>query len=101
MFSHLLVVTCAAGLGLASSIGKRQSQTATVNLSHMQGAPQHFASGFLYGIPDTPNQIPSHFYSEIAFNYGRAGGAQLPAKGYMDGVEEYQVGMSFVHLDQG
>lgn len=91
MVSHLLIATCAAGLSLASNVMKRQSQTATVNLSEMQGAPQHFASGFLYGIPDTPDQIPAHFYTEIAFNYGRAGGAQLSAKGYMDGVEEYQV----------
>ncbi|KAJ4860044.1 hypothetical protein T069G_05032 [Trichoderma breve] len=90
MVRHLLLVTCAAGFSLASKVVKRQSQTATVNLSHMQGAPQHFASGFLYGIPDTPNQIPAHFYSEIAFNYGRAGGAQLPAKGYMDGVDQYR-----------
>lgn len=91
MVRHLLLVTCAAGFSLASRVVKRQSQTATVNLSQMQGAPQHFASGFLYGIPDTPNQIPAHFYSEIAFNYGRAGGAQLPAKGYMDGVDQYRV----------
>lgn len=91
MVRHLLLVACAAGFSLASTVVKRQSQTASVNLSQMQGAPQHFASGFLYGIPDTPNQIPAHFYSEIAFNYGRAGGAQLPAKGYMDGIEEYRV----------
>ncbi|KAL6695331.1 glycoside hydrolase family 39 protein [Trichoderma pleuroticola] len=90
MVRHLLLVTCAAGFSLASKVVERQSQIASINLSQMQGAPQHFASGFLYGIPDTPNQIPAHFYSEIAFNYGRAGGAQLPAKGYMDGVEEYR-----------
>ncbi|KAL7941934.1 glycoside hydrolase family 39 protein [Trichoderma barbatum] len=90
MVNHLLLLSCVAGLGLASKVTKRQSQTATVNLGQMQGAPQHFASGFLYGVPDTPNQIPAHFYSEIAFNYGRAGGAQLPAKGYMDGIEQYK-----------
>lgn len=64
---------------------------ATVDLSIKTGPPQHLASGFIYGLPDAPNQIPDHFYTDIGFNYGRAGGAQLdaPARGWIWGIEEY------------
>ncbi|KAK5988436.1 hypothetical protein PT974_12591 [Cladobotryum mycophilum] len=90
MMTQLLLVAWIAGVASTLNVPQQSSQTAAVNLSQLQGEPQHFASGFLYGIPDTPNQIPAHFYSDIGFNYGRAGGAQLPAKGYMHGVEEYR-----------
>jgi hypothetical protein len=67
--------------------------TATVDLASPQGTPQHLASGFIYGIPDTPNQIPDHFYSDIGFKYTRAGGSQLPApaRGWVHGVDEFNV----------
>ena len=88
----LLSLASLASCVVAGPLISRQSAgTATVDLGTMRGQPQHYASGFLYGIPDTPNQIPSHFYSDIAFNYGRAGGAQLPAEGYMAGVDQYRV----------
>jgi len=68
---------------LASPTGnqfeKRDTITATVNLGTTHGASKHLASGFIYGIPDTLNQIPDHWYTDIGFNYGRAGGAQLPS----------------------
>lgn len=65
---------------------------ATVYLNNSTGSPHHLASGFIYGLPDTPNQIPDHFYTDIGFNYGRAGGAQLeaPARGWIWGIEEYR-----------
>lgn len=67
--------------------------TATVNLAIPQGTPSHYASGFIYGIPDTPNQIPDHFYTDIGFRYTRAGGSQLPApaRGWVYGTNEFQV----------
>jgi hypothetical protein len=68
------------------------NNTATVDLSITRGPPHHLASGFIYGIPDKPNQIPDHFYTEIDFGYGRAGGAQLPApaRGWIWGMTEYR-----------
>jgi len=67
--------------------------TATVNLALPQGTPSHLASGFIYGIPDTANQIPDSFYTDIGFRYTRAGGSQLaaPARGWVYGVNEFQV----------
>ncbi|KAM0550215.1 hypothetical protein ACHAPJ_009063 [Fusarium lateritium] len=66
--------------------------TATVNLAAQKGTPQHLASGFIYGIPDAPDQIPSHFYTDIGFRYTRAGGAQLPApaRGWAFGKDEFE-----------
>ncbi|KAI9655101.1 MAG: hypothetical protein M1821_005584 [Bathelium mastoideum] len=82
---------------LSASLHRRQSSsnTAVVDLSVNKGTPQHLASGFIYGIPDSPanpSQIPSTFFSDIGFNYGRAGGAQLnaPCRGWIWGLSEYQ-----------
>ena len=60
---------------------KRQdsSNTATVDLGVTRGAPKHLGSGFIYGIPEQANQVPDHFYTEMGFNYARAGGAQKEA----------------------
>ena len=52
--------------------------TATVYLDQQTGAPQHLASGWIYGIPDTPDQIPDSYYTDVGFRYGRGGGSQLP-----------------------
>lgn len=38
---------------------------AVVDLAVNRGEPQHYASGVIYGIPDTPDQIPDHFYTDI------------------------------------
>jgi hypothetical protein len=67
------------------------SITASVNLGVSKGQPRHVASGFIYGIPDTANQIPANFYRDIGFNYARAGGAQLeaPSRGWIWGLHEY------------
>lgn len=67
------------------------SGTAVVDLAVNTGNPQHLASGFIYGIPDTPGQIPDHFYTDIGFNFGRAGGAQTPSTGWLGGVDQYVV----------
>ncbi|KAB8542082.1 hypothetical protein FH972_025545 [Carpinus fangiana] len=83
-----------APLVLSAALGPRQSSdnTATVDLAVNRGTPEHLASGIIYGIPDTPNQIPDSFYTDVGFNYARAGGAQLPApsRGWIWGLNEYQ-----------
>jgi hypothetical protein len=43
---------------LAGRVVKRDSVTAVVNFSNNTGTPQHLASGLLYGVPDTLDQIP-------------------------------------------
>lgn len=74
------------------AIEGQSNMTAIVDLGQRTGQPRHWASGFIYGIPDTPNQIPDHFYTEIDFEYGRAGGAQMgePARGWLYGLDEYR-----------
>ncbi|KAL2132891.1 hypothetical protein VTI74DRAFT_3169 [Chaetomium olivicolor] len=84
--------------GSLGEVDKRQARagTATVSLSQPSSTPAHLASGFIYGIPDKANevstQIPDHFYTDIKFQYCRAGGAQLPApaRGWIHGLEEYK-----------
>lgn len=75
----------------ALTVVKRDSNTTTVDLSIHKGHSSHLASGFIYGIPDTKGQIPSQFYSNIGFNYGRAGGAQegAPNQGWIWGLSDY------------
>ncbi|RHZ54011.1 glycoside hydrolase family 39 protein [Aspergillus thermomutatus] len=82
-----------AGTAIGSPVQqKRDTVTAQVNFSNNTGKPQHLASGLLYGLPDTPNQIPSKFYTDIGYNYERAGGAQVPApgRGWIWGLAEYK-----------
>jgi len=76
----------------ASPLAERATNTAVVNLNNNTGSTAHLASGILYGIPDKANQIPSHFYSDIGFNYFRGGGAQVPApgRGWIWGTTEYK-----------
>ena len=81
-------------LSIPATVERRSvSGNANVNLGVSTGNPEHLASGFIYGIPDTKNQIPSHFFSDIDFNYGRAGGAQVaaPGRGWIWGLTEYKV----------
>ena len=94
MFLSLVPFVAAIALAAPGAIEKRSvSGNAAVNLNVNTGTPQHLASGFIYGIPDTANQIPSSFYSEIDFGYGRAGGAQVasPGLGWIWGLVEYKV----------
>lgn len=88
-----------AGFALASSattIESRQSaaQTANVNLIVRRGKPEHVASGWIYGIPDNfPNQIPSSWYTDMGFRWGKGGGAQLGqtgSRGWVKGLADYQ-----------
>jgi len=52
-----------------------------VNLKNHTGAPQNLVFGALYGLLQNVDQIPSHFSTDIGFNFMRAGGSQLPSKG--------------------
>lgn len=89
-FSFLLLASSAAA---GPQVRQAVQGTSFVNLANNTGAPAHLASGFIYGIPDTPNQIPDHFYTDMGFNFGRSGGAQVaaPGRGWIWGVTEYKV----------
>ena len=91
--SLLLAVGTLIGSVAAGPLVQRATDTAVVNLNNNTGATNHLASGILYGIPDTPNQIPSSFYKDIGFNYFRGGGAQVaaPGRGWIWGLTEYKV----------
>jgi hypothetical protein len=89
LFSLLPCVT----LLLANS-GGAFAQTATVDAAISRGTPANLASGWIYGIPDQQGQIPDHFYTDVGYRYGRAGGAQLVnpgERGWIWGVNEYKV----------
>lgn len=91
------VVAAARAAAVDPDLVHRQAilGTATVNLASPIGTPQHLAAGFLYGIPDAANQVPDHFYTDMGFNYGRAGGSQLgsPARGWVYGTTEFNVSL--------
>lgn len=91
-----LSLLVSSGLSIAGDVLFRRqdaTSTSTVDFRNRTGRPQQLASGFIYGIPLTPDQIPDHFYTEMGFNHGRGGGAQLPAPalGWTWGVTEYKV----------
>ncbi|KAF7557918.1 hypothetical protein G7Z17_g290 [Cylindrodendrum hubeiense] len=73
----------------AVSIPKREAKgTATVNLAVSNGPANALGSGFIYGFPDNGTSastaIPDHFLTDIRFQAGRAGGAQIPYGGWKD-----------------
>lgn len=93
MHLFLITATSLAALSVASvlptQLKSRDLGVATVDLGVNTGSPAHLASGIIYGIPDTPNQIPSVYYTDIGFNYGRAGGAQIAGTGWIYGKDKY------------
>lgn len=89
------VITAAAAAAAANppllQLERRQSTTtAVVNFGNNTGTPQHLASGTLYGLPDATSQIPSSFFTDMGWNYERAGGAQTPGKGWIWGLAAYK-----------
>jgi hypothetical protein len=96
-FALLASTALATPLDVTVAAVKDKSGTAMVNLKNMTGTPQNLASGALYGLPQNENQIPSHFFTDIGFNFARAGGSQLPAKGWIENVTSYEVGISSGH----
>lgn len=79
-----------AATAAANPLERRQSTTAVVNFANNTGTPQHLASGTLYGLPDVLSQIPSNFFTDMGWNYERAGGAQTSGKGWIGGLAAYQ-----------
>lgn len=95
MAASLIVPLLAAAVAAVPQLQPRaqtSANTATVNLANQTGPPEHLAAGFIYGMPDKLHQIPSHFYTQMGFRYGRAGGAQLgaPARGWIWGYSDYE-----------
>lgn len=83
-------------LASAAALSPRQDvSTVTVDLSVDRGAPNHYGSGVLLGIPDDAwpgmnvDQIPNEFYERMAFRYNRGGASQLPGTGWTTGLEGY------------
>jgi len=90
----LLWVLSAGNAVDASSVLRRQSAgTATVDLEETTGKANALGSGFIYGFPDNGTQaslaIPDHFVTDIKFRASRAGGAQIPEKGWIGGLDAY------------
>lgn len=76
-----------------ATLKARDSTTANVYFNNNTGASQHLASGLLYGVPNAQGQVQDHWFTDMGFNYLRAGGAQLPApaRGWIWGLDEYEV----------
>ncbi|KAJ1322945.1 polysaccharide biosynthesis protein PslG [Microdochium nivale] len=73
-----------AGIAAAvSTMDKRQTAPAVVDLSTLTGSAESLAAGFIYGWPDNGVEadvsIPASLVTPINFIASRAGGAQLPA----------------------
>ena len=93
------ILLVSAGLPLVSPsalVEPRQAleQTAQVNLKITRGKPEHLASGWIYGMPDNfPNQIPTNWYTDMGFRWGKGGGGQLGGvgqRGWVVSVEDYK-----------
>jgi hypothetical protein len=78
-------------LSLVSNIGA--IGVATINISKTVGPTKQLASGFIYGFPDNGTEadlsVPEAFVRDVSFHSTRAGGAQIPAKGWVAGLEQY------------
>ena len=93
LFAALDIVVHGLTTGLDQVKRQEPKGTATINAEIPIGTPEHLASGFLYGIPVAQNQVPDHFYTEMGFAYGRAGGGSQPepARGWAYGADEFTV----------
>ena len=95
-----------AGLTASAALLPRQDgNTVTVDLSVDRGAPNHYGSGVLLGIPDATwpgmnaDQIPDNFYKQIGFRYNRGGGSQLPDGAWTTGLDGYYARMNSTKSD--
>lgn len=89
---HLFLLLQSAGAAL--HIRQTPRGSANVNLAQRTGKATSLASGFIYGFPDNGTQvdtsIPASLVTDIKFGASRAGGAQLPSKGWaVDGYNGY------------
>ncbi|KAH8722904.1 glycoside hydrolase superfamily [Phaeosphaeriaceae sp. PMI808] len=80
---------------LAEALGIRQASkgVATVDISKSTGPAKVIASGWIYGFPDNgtsvDSKIPEHFVRDIKFVGSRSGGAQIPPRGWVAGLNDY------------
>ncbi|MBE1879034.1 RICIN domain-containing protein [Myceligenerans pegani] len=73
-----------AAVGLALAPGQAAvaaDETVSVDFAVSGGSPQHLASGTIYGMTEDGTLPQDHFYTDIGWNYMRAGGAQLDNPG--------------------
>lgn len=80
------LLTSALVSALALSLLSAPTATAgdeqiSVDFAVSGGAPQHLASGTIYGMTESGGLPQDHFYTDIKWNYMRAGGAQLDNPG--------------------
>ncbi|RYP73984.1 hypothetical protein DL771_003295 [Monosporascus sp. 5C6A] len=92
-----LLLPALTGLAAASiSESNASAGTAAVILTKSIGEPKFLGSGFIYGWPDngtsTDNSVPDYLVTGFKFNANRAGGAQIPAKGWATGGYEGYIG---------
>ncbi|ETS78542.1 hypothetical protein PFICI_10604 [Pestalotiopsis fici W106-1] len=94
--SALLCLVASSQVAALGTPVRRSLGTATVSLGAAIGTPSQLGSGILYGIPPNDDgsastQIPDHFYTDIGFNLGRAGGAAWgsPNRGWSFSPAEY------------
>ncbi|CBX99018.1 hypothetical protein IAQ61_000845 [Plenodomus lingam] len=78
---HALTIRQTAGTG------------ATVDLARSTGPAAFQQAGWIYGFPDNgtdaDTSIPENFIRDLKFIGSRAGGAQTPTRGWIDGYESY------------
>jgi hypothetical protein len=87
-----LLIPAGSGSAQTAQPGEPPAQTlddtVTVDFSADLGAPQHRASGILYGITEDGSNPPDEFFTGIDFRFERAGGAQLSPGGWVAGGYE-------------
>ncbi|MFJ4159162.1 RICIN domain-containing protein [Microbacterium testaceum] len=77
-------IAITAGLFAATvspTTAKADDQSVGVNFAVSGGAPQYLASGTIYGMTENGQLPQDHFFTDIKWNYMRAGGAQLDNPG--------------------
>ncbi|KAH9863970.1 hypothetical protein J1614_009903 [Plenodomus biglobosus] len=77
----------------ALSIRQAARQGATIDIARSTGEAAFQESGWIYGFPDNgieaDTSIPENFITDVKFIGSRAGGAQTPTRGWIDGYESY------------
>jgi hypothetical protein len=61
----------------------------SVDFSVAGAAPTYHASGTLYGMTENGSLPQDHFYKDLKWRFGRAGGAQLPGGGCVGAVDRF------------
>jgi hypothetical protein len=89
-----LLLSCMHGTEALSIRQQSSKGIATVDVSQTVGPAKSLASGWIYGFPDNGTEadfsISEHFIKDVKFHSTRSGGAQIPAKGWVAGLEEYK-----------